>query len=152
MPRTMWKSPAVLALSLLLLLALVSGVRADDDKPKQTIKVEGRAVLEVEPDQVALTLGVQTRAPKAEEAARENAKAMEMVLRAVKEVLGQKGQVETVGYRISPRYEWDRKNEVKRFVGFEAQNRVLVTSGDTTTVGQVLDAAINAGAGSLSFQ
>ncbi len=147
MPRLLY-SLALLALGSILFLG--STARADEDKPKQTIRVEGQATLEVEPDQVRLILGVETRAPKAEEAARENAQAMDMVLRKVKGVLGQAGQVETVGYRVSPRYEWDRKNQVRRFVGFEAVNQVQVTSSDTTTVGRVLDVALEAGANSIS--
>jgi len=140
---------AALALVSLLIFCLGPAARADEDKPEQTIKVQGQATLEVEPDQVTLILGVQTRAPKAEEAARENAKVMDMVLRAVKGVLGQAGTVETVGYRVSPRYEWDRKNRVNRFVGFEAVNQVMVTSSDTSTVGRVLDAAVVAGANTI---
>ncbi len=147
-PRLIMYPLAALALGLILFAG--SAARADEDRPKQVIRVEGQAVLPVEPDQVTIILGVETRAPKAEEAARENARAMDMVLRKVKGVLGQAGRVETVGYRVSPRYEWDRKNQVRRFVGFEALNQLRVTSSETAAVGRVLDVALEAGANSIS--
>ena len=69
------------------------------------------------PDQAEITLGVQSLAPTAKEAAEKNASAMARVLEAVKAKLGPGDRLSTKTYRVSPRYQWDPKEKTKSFQG-----------------------------------
>ena len=135
---------------LLFVFCLAPSAGADDDAAAvRTVTVEGRASLALPPDQVRLTIGVTTQAPRAQEAAAENAAAMEKVVQTLKAALGEAGSLRTVGYRVSPRYEWNSQTRRNQFVGFEAVNQVEATSADIAAVGSLLDAAMAAGANSV---
>lgn len=140
-----------LAAALVFSLIVSSGLAAAEEDKNETpvISVSGQASLQFEPDMVELTVAVVTRAPTAEEAAAENATAMNRVSDALKQALGDKGELRTVGYRVRAIYEYDRQSKRNRFVAFEATNRVAVRSSDVKAVGSLLDAAIKAGANNI---
>ncbi|MBA4358837.1 MAG: hypothetical protein C0405_14050, partial [Desulfovibrio sp.] len=113
-----------------------------DSRP--VMAVQGRATLELVPDKVEMTVGVSTQAPTSAEAARQNALAMEQVLGAVKARLGTAGTLQSLGYRVNQRYDWDGKRN--RPAGYTAVNQVKVTLKDVKQAGTLLDEATQAGA------
>ncbi len=138
---------AALVFTLILSAGLAAAAEGEDKVP--AISVSGDATLQFKPDTVALGIAVVTRAPTAEEAATENAAAMNRVSDALKQSLGDKGELRTVGYRVRAVYEYDRQSKRNRFVAFEATNRLAVRSSDIKGVGSLLDAAIKAGANNI---
>lgn len=145
-PLKRWLS-AALIFTLILSAGYAAASGGEDKVP--TISVSGEATLQFKPDQVELGIAVVTRAPTAEEAAAENATAMKRVSDALKQTLGDKGDLRTVGYRVRAVYEYDRQRKRNRFVAFEATNRLAVRSSEVKGVGSLLDAAIKAGANSI---
>ena len=137
--------------ALVFILILCAGLAAagEDGGKVPAISVSGEATLQFKPDQVELGIAVVTRAPTAQEAAAENATAMNQVSEALKKTLGGKGILRTVGYRVRAVYEYDRQSKRNRFVAFEATNRLSVRSPDVKGVGLLLDAAIKAGANNI---
>jgi hypothetical protein len=130
-------------LVLILLLAAPTPARAEAD-PRPSLSVLGRATLELVPDKVEMVVGVSTQAPTSAEAAQQNALAMNKVLAAVKARLGGDGVLQSVGYRVAPRYEWDGKRNHP--AGFQATNQVKVTLMEVKLAGTLLDEASQAGA------
>ncbi len=114
------------------------------------IAVGGEATLQFQPEVVRLTVGVNTLAPTAKRAAAENAKAMAKVVATLKQALGDQAELRTVRYRVGPRYQWDQKTHTRRLVGFKAVNLVSIRSPRVKEVGRLLDAAVAAGANSIS--
>ncbi len=138
-----------LALALVFcLLAPVLGWAAAGQEQDSTITVLGHGMVQATPDQVTMTLGVTNLAVSAQEAAAQNAAAMEALIKAVKARLGEGGTVKSVGYRLSARQEWDGKRS--RHVGFQASNQVRVKLTEVGRLGGLLDAAVAAGVTDVS--
>ncbi|MFH1033323.1 MAG: SIMPL domain-containing protein [Pseudomonadota bacterium] len=95
-------------------------------------------------------VGVITLATTSAEAARQNALLMDKVGAAVKAKLTEKDHLRSVGYRLYPQTQWDQATRRSRRVGYEASNRLEITSGDPQALGAILDAAVAAGANSVS--
>jgi uncharacterized protein YggE len=89
---------------------------------------------------------VETEAAEAATAAADNAERTARVIAALRERVGDGGRVTTVGYSLSPRYVHDEGGREPRISGYVAQNQVRAETGDLPAVGELLDAAIAAGA------
>ena len=136
---------ATVVIAMLWLIVPCAQARDDDS----LITTQGSATLFFEPDQVRLTLGVETRAQTAAEAMKKNADAMQKVVAAVKKKLTEKDNISTSGIRLSPVYNWDQKQKKQIFQGFTAVNQVRVTSGETENVGALLDVSVGAGVNNI---
>jgi uncharacterized protein YggE len=119
-------------------------------QPQPGLSVNGRASQEFAPDQGKLVVGVVTLAATSAEAARQNATLMDRVSAAVKAKLTPQDQLKSVGYHLYSKTEWDSVSRRTRRAGYEASNRLEITSGDPQTLGAILDAAVNAGANSVA--
>src|SRR5512136_1148859 len=94
----------------LILLTAVFGtraVRADDKAPERqrTISVTGQAEVDAAPDLAQLAVAVETTAPKAADAVRDNATRSTKVAAALKGLIGEKDKITTTRYALEPRYE-----------------------------------------------
>lgn len=139
--------PVLLVLGLLLAWPAPAAL-AGERQPG--LAVTGRASQEFSPDQGRLVVGAITLAPTSAEAARQNAAVMEKISATVKARLGGQDRLKSVGYSLYPRSEWDQATRRAKRVGYEASNRLEVTSRDPQALGAILDAAVAAGANSVS--
>ena len=114
--------------------------------PRWTARVED----EIVPDRARLSLGVQTQAPTAAAAARENARAQQAVLDAVRAQGVPGEQITTSGYAVYPTTEYDQPARRTRVTGYTVQNTVTVELRRTDQVGPVLDAVLAKGANVVS--
>lgn len=133
-------------LSPLLLLPL-AGVLAQTVSPG-TIQATGTATVNAKPDQVQLDVTVVTQGSTAALAGQQNATQTNAMIAALQQVLGRSGTIETVGYSLYPRYSTSA-NQTSTIVGYTAQNTVRATSYDLSLAGPLIDAANQAGAGSV---
>lgn len=140
---------AVHAFFAVLLLALAAPAAGASQTPAG-LSVSGQASQEFTPDQGRLVLGAITQAPTSAEAARQNAAVMERINVAVKAKLTEHGRLRSVGYQLYPRTEWDNVARRSRRVGYEANHRLEVISRDPQALGAILDAAVAAGANTVS--
>ena len=106
------------------------------------IVVSGAGVSSAKADKATVTLGVYTEDESASTAASENAVAMTAVLDAVKALGVSEDDIATVSYSVYPDYDYERKETV----GYRVTNMVSIELNDLNIVGDVLDAATNAGA------
>ncbi len=117
----------------------------------RTIEVEATGEAKGVPDVAYLSLQIETHAPSAEEAARRNAALSQKVMTELKSKLGDKGQVETGGYALTPEYDERLHREKPMIVGYNAQNSITVETAPSSVLGSLIDAAIAAGANRINY-
>jgi hypothetical protein len=122
-----------------------------DDRPapeRRTITVTGHGEVTVAPDRAALSVAVETTAPAAADAAKDNARRSTAVSAALQQLTGKDDTLTTTGYSLEPRYDYPKRGETSepRIVGYVARNQVAVETRRIDGVGDLIDAAIRAGA------
>lgn len=123
------------------------GSDSSSDRPTRVV-VTGDSIVRAEPDTAMLSIAVVTQNKTALEAQRENANRTDAVVRAVKAATGAGAEVKTGGYQIQPQRVY-KENQPPTITGYEVRNSVTVTMEDLTRVGQVIDAATQAGANNI---
>lgn len=116
--------------------------------PGNGLVVSGTAELKVEPDIAYITLSVLSEGKTAKEAQELNAVEAKKVVDALKN-LGV--QVETSGYTLYPKYEWNYEKQKNEDNGYSLNNELKITIKDVTTVGNVIDIAIENGANKVNY-
>ena len=99
-------------LAILWAMALLPGAgAAQEHTPDHAVlHVNGRGVVEVEPDRARLSFAVETEAEDARSAASANAELMDGVISALRGTGGSELSLETMGYNLIPMYERNRTN------------------------------------------
>ncbi|HEX7117608.1 MAG TPA: SIMPL domain-containing protein [Longimicrobiales bacterium] len=140
------------------ILAAPADARAQQGPPapvpvpvsEQTVTVAAAGRVTREPDRAELSLAVETFAATAQEAAAANADKMQALLDALRRLGLDDDDIETMSYQLHPEYDFTpgepRRPGEQRLVGYRARNMVRVTIDEIARVGEVIDAAIAAGA------
>ena len=134
-------------LGLLTLCAGVAGAEPQScaSSAARTIIVTGGAAVQVPPDRVSFSLGIETEAPSVSQAFRANGAKLNALLAALKEKGVVPKEIQTSNLEITA-----RDDKGKKLPGFRVSNVVTVTREDPKTVGELLQAAISAGANQAS--
>ncbi|MEM4609502.1 MAG: SIMPL domain-containing protein [Thermoproteota archaeon] len=120
------------------------------EQQAKTISVTGTGVVKAKPDRAVLSLSVVTQAESAGEAISENADKMDRVIKAVRNVGILENQTETSAYSLNPIWEYPKEGGSPRIVGYTCSNTLRVTVKNLDKVGEVIDAAVTAGANQVS--
>jgi uncharacterized protein YggE len=126
---------------------------AGQTEPKRrTIEVSGSAEVSAAPDLAILSFAVETTATEASAAVEQNAARSAKVASAVKQRLGAKDKLSTTRYALEPRYQYPERGSQAppTITGYVAANEVRVETSNLDQVGQLVDAAITAGANRVS--
>ncbi|MGC8833028.1 MAG: SIMPL domain-containing protein [Armatimonadota bacterium] len=134
--------------------------RKQAPKNERTIVVTGYAEVLAQPDTAVLRLGVETQDASAKAAAEANAKASQAVADAVKKLGISAENIQTAWYNVMPIYEEPSPRgepyKIPKVIAYRVTNTVTVhLRGMVTKVGDVIDAALEAGANrveGLSFE
>jgi uncharacterized protein YggE len=118
--------------------AFAQGGASPTAKPARTITVSSTATVKVPPDEAVVDLGVRSESPDSAAAFAQNAKDMQAVLDALKAAGIADTDLQTTNVSLQQRVENRGKPN---------EQRVFVAS---TSVGSVIDAAVNAGADSVN--
>lgn len=135
-------------LSLFLALSVAGTAALAQTPAAGSIQATGTASLNVQPDQVQLSISVVTQAATAAQAGQQNAAQTSAMIAALNQVLGKSGTLQTTGYSIYPRYS-NVPGQTSTIVGYTAQNTLLATAYDLMLSGSLIDTANQAGAGSV---
>jgi uncharacterized protein YggE len=142
----------LLAVAWLLPGPMAAGAQAPgtDSEPMRTISVSGMGQAGAQPDLAVVTLGVRTEAKEAGEALTQNSVQMQAVIDALKAAGVAARDIQTEVLRLSPQFERPapRAGQVQgppEVVGFVATNVVEVRVRDLDGLGELLDAAVQAG-------
>ncbi|HEU4566303.1 MAG TPA: SIMPL domain-containing protein [Gemmatimonadaceae bacterium] len=116
--------------------------------------VEASAVGEarVTPDRALINLGVETRAPTAAAASRENARLQSAVIDTIRKLGIDRAQIATVDYSVYPEQVYDpqRGDRAPRITGYVVRNTVRVEVRKLDLVSSVIDAASAKGANGIN--
>jgi uncharacterized protein YggE len=152
----------------------------DDDLDEQndyspanlsTLSISSTATTEVRPDQLSVTVGVETNDTTAQEAVSQNSNLTAQVIAAIRGLGIDENRIETSSYSVLPIYEYIQPPQPcieiyppppgcetrQEIVGYRATNTVTITldvpffrmvsqSTPDVNAGQVIDAAVTAGA------
>ncbi|HEX3133867.1 MAG TPA: SIMPL domain-containing protein [Planctomycetota bacterium] len=129
-------------LRLLLPLVLILPLTAHRLDASGSVPVTGEAVVLVVPDQVVITLGIESRAPQVAEAKVQNDAVLTKVLAALASMKIDATQVRTDCLEIAPYY---RSNENLQPDYFSVSRTLTITLIRTDVVDQVLTDSITAG-------
>lgn len=111
------------------------------------ISVSAQGQSRTAPDRAVITLGVQSRAATASEAARENSRVQRAVLDTLRAMGFRNDQISTANYSVRPEYAPPpERGSEPRIAGYVVSNTVQVTLHQTERLGQVIDAALSRGA------
>jgi uncharacterized protein YggE len=135
----------VSTLAVLLAAALAAPSAAQEAPKGPEISVTGTGTVTVSPDYAVVQLTVATRDAEAARAGQANARAMTAVRGALRSLLNvPDDSLPTVSYAVGADYDRGRP------VGYQARSDLKVTVHDLARVGAVIDAALGAGANSVS--
>jgi uncharacterized protein len=141
------KCRSILLLAAVLYAAAAMPVTAQTvEDRRRSIQTTGEAVITAEPNRARIDVGVTTQAQTSQAAAEQNAARSQAVLTRLRTVIGQTGEIRTVGYDLTPNYTYPQQGGEPKLTGYTASNTVRVTLDDLTKVGSVIDTATQAGA------
>jgi len=108
--------------------------------------------IESAPDIATLSTGVQTNAPTAQEAMRQNAALMDKLIAAVTRSGVERKDIQTSGINLSPQYDYSNRGngQQPRFLGYQASNQLTLTIRHIDKAGELIDTMVAAGATNLS--
>lgn len=126
----------------LLVSAWAAGAEAE--RPR-TISVSGQGEIQAEPDRAVLTLGVEARKPKMDEARAEVAKTVEAVLKLTRDLKIDQKYVRTTRINIQPEYNWDNNARERNLIGYFVSRQVEIDLRDLEKLGQLLEKSVDLG-------
>lgn len=145
--RVIWISALVLAASALAGVGAPRLIHADSSGPRSgTLSVVGTGSVTTVPDTATLSAGVTTPGSTAAEAMDANARAMAKVIQALKDAGIASKDLRTQFVSVDPRYD----DGTQRITGYSASNSVSAVVRGLSDVGDVIDAAVAAGANTVS--
>jgi uncharacterized protein YggE len=113
-----------------------------------SVRATGEAVVSVAPDQAKVNIGVITKAQTAQNAAAQNAAQTRAVLEKLRAAMP-KADIRTIGYSVSPDYQYPRDGGKPAITGYTAQNTVQMTIDNLSAIGQMIDTATAGGANQI---
>ena len=152
---------AVLVAVILLAVAFTAGnmyskdqninVSTSGDNPNlKLMSVSGSVTKYVSPDKVDITLSVSTLDKSAQKSQSDNATTSDAVRAALSAAGVSSSQIKTVSYSENEEFAWNDMTKKSDSTGFRTINQIQVTLTDVTMAGKVVDAAVGAGANSVS--
>ncbi|MFM8323059.1 MAG: SIMPL domain-containing protein [Chloroflexota bacterium] len=123
------------------------------DGPQQvyrTMSVNGSGKVYLTPDIAYITIGVHTENPSAQDAVAANNKQAQAVLDALKAAGIADRDLQTTNFSIVPQQSYDDQGRPTGEIRYLVDNQVYATVRDITAIGDVLDAAVKAGANTIS--
>jgi uncharacterized protein YggE len=107
---------------------------------RSTLSVSGLGIVTVKPDQVSVSLTVETEAENASEALSENSELMNKVINAIKKLGLEDKELKTATLNIYPQYFYPT-DKPPVLTGYKAVNTIIVTTKKLEIVGLLIDTA-----------
>ncbi|MEM3545900.1 MAG: SIMPL domain-containing protein [Candidatus Bathyarchaeia archaeon] len=111
------------------------------EENKSTLSVSGISLITVRPDQVSVSLTIETEAETASEALSKNTELMNRVIEAMKQLGLDDRELKTTTLAIYPQYYYP-KDEPPVLRGYRAVNTVTVTTKKLEIIGLLIDVAV----------
>jgi uncharacterized protein YggE len=148
----------ILAISVVAIFAICIGVvgyipfgatavDSSNNNSNATISVSGRGIVSAEPNQVEIRLGVETEDKNVSKALANNSFRMNATIEALKTLGISEDEIETSRFNIYTIRDYEREPE--EIVGYRVTNEIVVKTGDLDKTGEIIGAAIDAGANNV---
>jgi uncharacterized protein YggE len=137
------------------LIFFVTGAQAQTETEEpmseepRTISVNGSGIITLEPDIAYVSIGVRSEGENADETVISNNTDSQNLYDALTRAGIEEDDVQTANFSIMPRQNYGPEGEVEG-ITYVVNNTVSVTVRDLDSIGAVLDAAVQAGANSIS--
>ena len=138
---------ATLAALIALCCASHPTVAADQAAPPRTISTSGDAVVYAVPDEVVLALGVETFAPRLEDAKKANDERASKLVKTIKAAGVEEKHIQTATIQLEIRYRSGRPSE--GIDGYYARRSYSITLKQPKGLEALLDAALTNGANQI---
>ncbi|MEM0230641.1 MAG: SIMPL domain-containing protein [Candidatus Woesearchaeota archaeon] len=130
-------------------LAMQKPIINIENNPSQeanSITVTGESEIEVMPDKAVIYVSVVTENITAKEAKDSAAEIFSRVKSALIRAGVKQDMIESSSYSITPIYEWNDIFKRSDFKGYRVTHTMKITTTDIDKAGDIIDAAVNAGA------
>jgi uncharacterized protein YggE len=138
---------ALLAASLLAAPAAAQPAAARERAP-ETVAVSGTGRVELTPDRAVFTVGVEAVGTTVAGALQETSARTSAIVAALRRLGAEDREIRTSHVSVYPRQEVG--NRPPRITGYQVSNAITVTRDDPAAVGKLLQAAVDAGANTVS--
>lgn len=115
----------------------------------ETVSVSGVGRTTLAPDRASFTIGVQSMATTVPAAVQDNNARVAAIVAAMRKLGAADREIRTSQISIHPQQD-HQPNRAPRIVGYHVSNNVTVTRSDPAEVGRYLQAAVDAGANTVS--
>lgn len=124
---------------------------AQQPAPPPQIVTSARGEVSATPDRATILFAVETHGKSAAGAGAQNARTQRAVLDTLRALGFSKGDLSTVGYSVSPEYDYNnRDGKPPLLTGYVARNAVRVNVRKIDLVGPAIDAALAKGSNNVS--
>jgi len=107
------------------------------------VLVTGHCSLKVSPDFVSFSAGVETSGPMVGKIVKENTAKVQKILSALKALGVKPAEIQTSAFQLGAVVRKGVKT------GYRVTNQVVISRGDVSTVGELIEAVLNAGANEI---
>ena len=121
---------------------------SDNQRPR-SIHVNGTGKVSAAPDKADLTLSVEVQAKTAEAARNQAAKAMEALIKTIRNQGVAEKDIQTRSVSLYPNYAPDGNNKI---IGYQLSNQVAVCIRDLDKASDIIDSAVLAGGNATRVQ
>lgn len=132
-----------------LMCTSVSPLLAAETERPRTIAVSGQAEVQAEPDQAIVTLGVEARKPRLEDARAEVTKTVDAVLKLTRDLKIDQKFVRATRINVQPEYNWDNAARERNLIGYFVSRQVEVDLRDLEKLGTLLEKSTDLGVNQL---
>lgn len=151
---------AIIASIALVAIAMTVGLNTNQEQAsaqqapfsnnERIISVTGTATVTVFPDLLNMQFGVDTEAKTAQDAISTNSVTMNQVIEAVKKLGITEDEISTSSFNIYPEYNYTTEPytgiQHSQLTGYKVSNTLYIKTSKLTLAGNILDAAVAAGA------
>ena len=118
--------------------------------PLRTISVSGSGIATLTPDIAYVNIGVRTESEDAAQAVSKNNSLSQEVSDTIKALGIDEKDIQTTNFSIHPQQEYDPNGKPTGKINYVVNNTVYVTVRDLDMVGDLLNAAVSAGANTIN--
>jgi len=137
--------------TLLCAFVLSGAAAAAESEHPRTVSVAGLGEIQAEPDQALVTVGVEARKPKLEDARAEVARSIDAVLKLTRDLKIDPKYVRATRVNVQPEYNWDNNAKERSLIGYFVSRQVEVDLRDLEKLGQLIERSTDLGANQLGY-
>jgi uncharacterized protein YggE len=143
-------SVAAALLGILLYVTMsASAVSAAAEEHPRTVSGSGQGEVRAEPDQAIVTLGVESRKPRLEDARAEVTRTVDAVLKLTRDMKIDQKYVRTTRITMQPEYNWDNAARERNLIGYLVSRQIEVDLRDLDKLGSLVEKATDLGVNQL---